>query len=77
MSILLTTASFRERHYTVAELAAAWRLSEDTVRRLFRNEPGVIIISRQRRGFRIYETIRIPESVAKRVYARFINGGSR
>ncbi len=66
-----------ERHYSVAELAATWNLSEDTIRRLFLCEPGVIIIHRPRRRARAYRTIRIPESVAQRVYERLANGGGR
>ena len=58
----------RERHYTVPELAAIWNMSTDTVRRRFRNEPGVLIISNPRKGTRVFETLRIPESVAERVY---------
>lgn len=60
-----------ERHYSVDEIARLWNLSKDSVRRLFRNELGVIAISpRQRRGTRSYVTLRIPESVAERVHRR-------
>ena len=59
-----------EKHYSVPELARAWNFSQETIRRLFRDEPGVIVIHRPRRRTRIYITIRIPESVAQRVYAR-------
>ena len=37
-----------ERHYTVSELAKLWFFSENTIRRLFSQEPGVIRLSRQR-----------------------------
>lgn len=30
------------QHYTVAEIAAAWRLSESTIRKLFRDEPTLL-----------------------------------
>jgi hypothetical protein len=63
-----------ERHYTVTELATAWKWSTDTVRRLFQKEPGVITITKKRRGTRIYRTLRIPESVAQRVYRRLKAG---
>jgi len=66
-----------ERHYSIRQLAAAWNLSRDTVRREFLKELDIIIIYRPRRGVRIYRVIRVPETVAKRVYARLINGGSR
>ena len=61
----------RERHYSVREVAATWQLSQDTIRRLFKNEPGVLVLSpRQRRGKRAYSTLRIPESVLQRVHKR-------
>jgi transcriptional regulator GlxA family with amidase domain len=60
-----------ERHYSVAEIAERWSLSEDTVRRLFEHEPGVLVIepprgrmSRRRR----YRTLRIPAAVVDRVH---------
>jgi transcriptional regulator GlxA family with amidase domain len=33
-------ASHGERHYSVSEVAALWSLSRDSVRRIFRREPG-------------------------------------
>lgn len=58
----------RERHFTCIELGTLWNVSACTVRRRFRDEPGVVVISNPRRGCRIFETLRIPESVAERVY---------
>jgi hypothetical protein len=53
-----------ERHYTAAEVAALWNISQDTVRDLFRDVHGVLKIDRPaRRGKRSYLSIRIPESV--------------
>ena len=60
-----------ERHYTVPELAKLWHVSDDTIRRMFKGEPGVIEIRLQRPGKRRYVVLRIPESVALRVYRRF------
>jgi len=61
-----------ERHYTPQQLAELWLLHESTIRRLFLDEPGVLKYgkSSRRDGNRDYITLRIPESVAKRVYAR-------
>lgn len=60
-----------EKHYSVQELAEIWNLSEDTIRRLFRDEPGVIKINatpgRRKRG---YVLLRLPESVVMRVHER-------
>lgn len=60
-----------ERCYSPEQIAEFWSLSPDTVRRLFENEPGVLAIERPRvYGKRRYRTLRVPESVAKRVYHR-------
>lgn len=62
---------FDERHYEVKELAKLWNLSDDTIRRLFRREPGVLVISNQdARHKHRYSTLRIPESVAQRMHRR-------
>lgn len=63
--------AFSEPFYTVEELAALWKLSDDTIRRLFRDEPGVLVLGREKRpGKRRHMTLRIPESVALRVLSR-------
>jgi hypothetical protein len=59
-----------EVHYTTAQLAAKWQLSVDTIRNLFEKKPGVMVIHRPRRGVRRYRTLRIPASVAERVFRR-------
>jgi hypothetical protein len=61
-----------ERHFTPQQLAELWVLHESTIRRLFLAEPGVLKYgnSSMRSGRREYVTLRIPESVAKRVYAK-------
>jgi hypothetical protein len=42
---------------------------------MFIDEPGVIVITKPKPNKRIFRTLRIPESVEKRVFARFTNGG--
>jgi hypothetical protein len=62
-----------EKHYKVPELAKLWSLSDDLVRDLFEDEPGVLTITRPenvRKKKRAYVSLRIPASVAKRVLAR-------
>jgi hypothetical protein len=67
--------SFAERHYSPAELGQLWGLSAETIIRMFEREPGVLIyenpekVSERRR-----RTMRIPESVAERVYRRLSTG---
>lgn len=67
-------ARFQEPHYTVDEIATAWKLSRDTVRKIFEKEPGVLVFgserSRRKRG---YHTLRVPESVMERVHRRSCN----
>jgi hypothetical protein len=57
-------------HYTVAELADAWNVSDDFIRDLFPDEKDVIRWVRNRRGKRRYVVLRIPAPVAERAYRR-------
>jgi hypothetical protein len=61
-----------ENHFTPQELAELWKFDESTIRRMFIDEPGVLKYGKQSRrdGRRNYVTLRIPESVARRVYER-------
>jgi hypothetical protein len=60
-----------ERHYAVREVAGILNLSDDKVRRMFQEEPGVLVIGDQTtKSKRRYTTLRIPESVLKRVVRR-------
>lgn len=57
------------RIYTPRDLAELWQLSEQTIRRLFQDLPGVLKIGdRSPRGKRGYVTLRIPASVAEHVF---------
>jgi hypothetical protein len=55
--------------YSVAELAREWQLSENSIRRLFQDQPGVFTLGesnpKRKRG---YTTLRIPQCVAERVW---------
>jgi AraC-like DNA-binding protein len=64
----------RERHFRVQDVARNRNLSSDTVRRLFIDEPGVIVIKTYKPRRRVYRSLRIPESVERRVFARMTNG---
>lgn len=61
-----------EQCLTVAEVAERLKVKPDTVRRLFMNEPGVIVIGFPRKGKRMYRTLRIPASVYQRVLTRLM-----
>ena len=55
---------------TLSEVAERLKVNEDTARRLFVNEPGVVVICFPRKGKRVYRTLRIPDSVFRRVLTR-------
>jgi hypothetical protein len=58
-----------EKHYSANELATLWDVSAQTIRNIFKDEPGVLRIQNGN-GKRDYVTIRIPLSVAERVHRR-------
>ena len=72
MSITSSPAAPLEPHYTLAQVAEAWGVSTDTVRRMFQDESGVLVIEPApgRYSRRRYRTLRIPASVAERVRRR-------
>jgi hypothetical protein len=59
-----------ESYLTVTDVAERLKINEDTVRRLFLNEPGVLVICFPRKGRRVYRTLRIPQAVFDRVVTR-------
>jgi hypothetical protein len=63
-------SSTDDRFFTLQDVAARLQVNEDTVRRLFINEPGVVVICFPRLGRRVYRTLRIPERVLERVLTR-------
>jgi len=65
-----------ERFYSPEQIAEKWALSPHTIRRIFENEPDVLVIERPHvYGKRRHRTLRIPESVAQRVYHRLAKKG--
>src|SRR5688572_7875624 len=65
-----------EKHYTPAEVAEAWGLSEQAITRLFAEEPGTVRIELPRLVSRWHPKtkLRIPESVLARVYEQRLAG---
>jgi hypothetical protein len=62
-----------ELHFTLGELSEQWHTSERTLRDWFIDEPGVIrfgVANLTKGRKRAYISLRIPESVALRVYRR-------
>ena len=63
------TAQYRpEPIFRVHEIAAEWKLSIDTIQRLFAEEPDVFVIRNGRK-----RTLRIPQQVKERVWRRMTN----
>jgi hypothetical protein len=61
------------RHDTVSEIAGILRVSDDTARKIFASEPGVLRIgsSKPARGrIRGHVTLRVPVDVFLRVHRR-------
>jgi hypothetical protein len=57
-----------ETVFTVKEIADEWKLSVDTVQRLFKDEPDVFVAKGRRK-----KMLRIPSSVKERVWRRHLN----
>jgi hypothetical protein len=61
-----------ERHWSVAEVAAMWNLSKDAVRRMFQDEPGVLVLGGRSIGSkRRYTTLLIPQSTLESVHRKY------
>lgn len=64
-----TPTAHEEAVFNVEELAASKKLHPSTIRKMFANQPGVIRLGRDASGNRRrYFTLRIPASVARRVF---------
>jgi hypothetical protein len=64
----------KQDNFTVAQVASLWRLSRDTIQRLFEDEPGVVTLGEKNpRGKRRRVTLRIPRAVVERVKKRRSN----
>jgi hypothetical protein len=60
-----------ENHFTATEVAGLWKFDVETIRRLFDDEPGVVVLQAPaKKGKRPYKTIRIPQTVLDRVHRR-------
>lgn len=66
------TAAAQEPHFTPEQVAEFWSLDANSVRRIFREEPGVLKFGNAKSTYkkRAYTTIRIPQSVLDRVHKR-------
>jgi hypothetical protein len=63
-----------EQHYKPSQLANLWGWHADKIREWFRDEPGVLIEAKpEKLHKRGYVSMRIPASVAKRVYEKHVS----
>jgi hypothetical protein len=60
-----------EKHYRIGELARMWGLGRKTVRRLIKDDPGVLKI--RIGGKKSHTTYSVPESAARRIHSRLLN----
>jgi hypothetical protein len=67
----LSENSAFERHYRIGELARMWGLGRETVRKLVKDDPGVIKIRMGRK--KAHTIYSVPESAATRIHTRLIN----
>jgi len=68
---MLVDTTALEKHYRVGELAELWGLGRETIRKLVKDDPGVIKIRLGRK--RAHTTYSVPESTARRIHARLLN----
>jgi hypothetical protein len=61
-----------EKHYRIGELARLWGLGRETVRKLVKDDPGVIKIRMGRK--RLHTIYSVPESAARRIHTRLLIG---
>jgi len=60
-----------EKHYSISDLRTQWAMGRETVRKLVKDEPGVIKIRLGRKQSN--STYSVPESVARRIHTRLLN----
>jgi len=60
-----------EKHYRIGDLARMWGLGRETVRKLVKDDPGVIKIRMGRK--KAHTVYSIPESAARRIHTRLLN----
>lgn len=62
-----------EKHYRIGDLARMWGLGRETVRKLVKDDPGVVKVRMGRKKAHTFYSV--PESTASRIHTRLLNGG--
>ena len=60
-----------EKHYRIGDLARMWGLGRETVRKLVKDDVGVVKIRMGRKKAHTIYTV--PESAARRIHTRLLN----
>jgi len=71
-SVLATENTAFQKHYRISDLARLWGLGRETVRKLIKDDPGVIRIRMGRR--KAHTIYSVPEEAALRIHTRLLNG---
>ena len=61
-----------EKHYRIGDLARTWGLGRETIRRIIKDDPGVIKIRMGRK--KVHTVYSVPESIARHIHTRLLNG---
>ena len=67
--MLIENTTF-EKHYCIGELSRIWGLGRETVRKLVKDDPGVIKIRMGRK--KAHTVYSVPESAAHRIHTRLL-----
>ena len=60
-----------ERHYRIGDLARIWGLGRETVRKLVKDDPGVVKVRMGRK--KAHTIYSVPVSAAERIHRRLLN----
>jgi hypothetical protein len=63
-----------EKHYRIGDLARIWGLGRETIRKLVKDDPGVVKIRMGRK--KAHTIYSVPESAAHRIHTRLLNAVS-
>lgn len=64
--------TFAEKHYRINDLAKMWGLGRETVRKLVKDDPGVVKLKKGVKSANV--TYTVPESAARRIHTRLLTG---
>lgn len=71
MAVVLVENTTFEKHYRISDLARLWGLGRETVRKLVKDDPGVVKIRMGRK--KAHTVYSVPESAAHRIHTRLLN----